>query len=253
MAGLFIAGFSARIFARLGRNAPDLFKMADAEYRRQNGELNPIPRLIRGPCRSFTHMAPMPIMGAFVWRELHRDPTQPVVIVGHSFGAAAAIGIADYLNHFAARVASVPGLQAMMRLQLLRDRVGKPRFPGTIYVDLLVLIDCASRRQYPAISNNVKHAVNLFATEPMPLWLDRFLTRVAFLPGAENIALHAAHGMIDRDGAASYAGHRSEPLEPPDALEWDPQYAGWDAWDFVSHFVRKLPDTGANAGVFGHY
>ncbi len=250
MAGLFIAGFSARLFAQLGRDAPDLFKMADPKYRRQNGELNPIPRLIRGPCRSFTHMAPMPVMAAFVWRQLHLDPTQPVVILGHSFGAAAAIGLADYLNHFADRVAALPGTRAMMRLQLLRDQVREVRFPPTINVDLLVLIDCASRRRYPEIPRNVKRTVNLFATEPMPLWLDRFLSRVTFLPGAENIAFHAAHGVIDRDAAACYAGHRSEPLESLGTLEWHPQYADWDAWDFIAYYVRRLPDLGANARAF---
>ncbi|MFQ5854768.1 MAG: hypothetical protein ACE5LU_03875 [Anaerolineae bacterium] len=250
MAGLFIAGFSARLFARLGRDAPDLFKMADPEYRRHTGELNPIPCRIRGPCRAFTHMAPLPIMGAFVWRELHRDPTQPVVIVGHSFGGAAAIGFADYLNDFAGRVAVVPGTRALMRLQLLRDRVGEPRFPPTIYVDLLVLIDSASRRRHPVVPMNVKRTVNLFATEPMPLWLDRLMARITFIPGAENIALNAAHGAVDRDGAATYAGHRSEPLQRPDALDWKPQYTGWDTWDFVGHFVRSLPDVGANAEIF---
>lgn len=251
MAGLFIAGFSARIFAHLGRSAPDLFRMADPDYRRHTGQRNPIPHYVHGTCRAFTHMAPMPVVGTFVWRELHRDPTQPIVIVGHSFGGAAALGVTDYLGHFASKVAGVPGLQALMRLQLARDGVRKARFPPTISVDLLVLIDSASRRRYPVIPSNVKRAVNLFATEPMPLWLERFLTRATFVPGAENIAFHAAHGVVDRDGAASYAGHSSEPLRRLDEWEWDPRYAGWDAWDFVAHFVQKLPDVGANAGAFG--
>lgn len=250
MAGLFIAGFSARLFARLGRDAPDLFKMADPEYRRHTGELNPIPHYVRGSCRAVTHMAPMPIIGAFIWRELHRDATQPVVIVGHSFGGAAAIGVAEYLNHFASRVAALPGLQALMRLQLARDRIAEPRFPTRIWVDLLVLIDSASRREHPAIPANVKRTVNLFATESMPLWLERFMTRLTFVPGAENIALHGEHGVVDRDGAAYYAGHRSEPLQQPNEREWDPRFAGWDAWDFVIHFTRKLPPVGANAAIF---
>lgn len=251
MAGLFIAGFSARLFARMGRDAPDLFKMADPEFRRHTGELNTIPRYVRGTCRAFTHMAPMPIVGAFVWRELHRGPTQPIVVVGHSYGGATAIGVAEYLNHFAGHVAAIPGLQSLMQLQLARDGVREPHFPLTIYVDLLVLIDSASWRPHPAIPKNVKRAVNLFATEPMPFWLDRFLSRVTYLPGAENIALHGAHGVVDRDGAAHYAGHRPEPLEPPGVFDWDQRYAGWDAWDFVTYFVRELPEVGANAATFG--
>lgn len=251
MAGLFIAGFSARIFARLGRSAPDLFRMADPDYRRHTGERNPIPHYVRGTCRAFTHLAPMPVVGTFVWRELHRDPTQPIVVVGHSFGGATALGVAGYLGHFASNVAAIPGLQALMRLQLSRDGVREPRFPATISVDLLVLIDGASRRRYPAIPGNVKRTVNLFATEPMPLWLERFLTRATYVPGAENIALHGTHGVIDRDGAASYAGHYSEPLQQPGEWDWDPRYAGWDTWDFVTHFVHRLPVVGANAVAFG--
>ncbi|MFQ5594413.1 MAG: hypothetical protein ACE5HA_09710 [Anaerolineae bacterium] len=250
MAGLFIAGFSARLFARLGRDAPDLFKMADPEYRRHTGELNTIPRYVHGTCRAFTHMAPMPMVGTFVWRELHRDPTQPIVVVGHSFGGATALGVAEYLNHFARHVAAVPGLQALMRLQMSRRGVSEPRFPSSISVDLLVLIDSASRRRHPAIPSNVKRTVNLFATDPMPFWLERFLTRVTFVPGAENIALHGEHGVVDRDGAAFYAGHYSEPLLRSDERDWYPRYAGWDAWDFVTHFAHKLPDVGANAAVF---